>query len=86
MSNFIYMVLSQEMLNEVISEMKRMNRGQDTDNGESSAAASGSETSGRKVSFSRKISVNEYMGESSLLEDSFRKPNGKNNSLLDLFQ
>ena len=68
----IYVVLSQEMLNEVINEMKRMNRAQDTDNGESSAAALGSETSARKVSFSRKISVNEYMGESPLLKDSFK--------------
>ena len=68
------------MLNEVINEMKRMNRGQDTANGESSATTASSETSGRKVGFSRKISINQYMGESSLLKDFFKKPNGKTTS------
>ena len=53
------------MLNEVINEMKRMNRGsmeKDTESEEFFSPATG----GRKVSFSREISVNQYMGESFL--------------------
>ena len=53
------------MLNEVINEMKRMNREgteKDAEGEESSSPATGE----RKVSFSRKVSVNQYMGESFL--------------------
>ena len=65
------------MLNEVINEMKRMNRGsmeKDTESEEFSSPATG----GRKVSFSREISVNQYMGESfSLWKTPVSSPMGK---------
>ena len=53
------------MLNEVIVEMRKMNKGADAGSEASFWSATDSTDIRRRVSFSREVSVNQYTGKSS---------------------